>query len=249
MKALHMEFFKCRHRMIWLPPLLMLAAQMAWGLWSYIDMDARALSQGWADMLYTFPLLNAMMTPVVAAVMASRIADIEHKGQTLKLLYTVQRTGTLFDAKFICAAAYMTAFVALQFATMVAFGMLRGFVGAPPWQHLLEYGIGTWGVTLTIMLMQLVLSMLIPNQMIGMIIGLIGALLGLFSMFLPPIFQKMFIWAYYAVLYNTAMDWNEATQIATYYYVDFDWSGLVLLAVFFAVIYCAGRFLFRKKEV
>lgn len=249
MKAIRMEFFKCKRRMIWLPPLLMLAAQMAWGLWSYIDMDARALSQGWADMIYTFPMLNAMMTPIVAAVMASRIADIEHKGQTFKLLRTAQRTGTLFDAKFLCAATYMTIFVAIQFGTMILFGILRGFTGAPPWMKLMEYGISTWSVTLAIMLVQLVLSLLIQNQMIGMIIGLLGALLGLFSLFLPPTFQKMFIWSYYSVLYNTAMDWDQTTRIVTYYYVDFDWSSIGLLAVLFVVIYGVGRFLFRKKVV
>ena len=174
MIALQMEFYKCKRRWLWLP-LLLMAAQMLWGLWSYIDMDARALSQGWADILYSFPLLNAMMTPVVAAVLASRIADIEHKGQTLKLLQTVQSAGSVFDAKFLCAGTYMTVCVALQLATIVIFGVLRGFAGTPPWSRLLEYTVGTLLTTLTILLFQLVLSLLLSNQMIGMIAGLTGA--------------------------------------------------------------------------
>lgn len=249
MIALQMEFYKCKRRWLWLPPLLMLAAQMLWGLWSYIDMDARALSQGWADILYSFPLLNAMMTPVVAAVLASRIADIEHKGQTLKLLQTVQSAGSVFDAKFLCAGAYMTVFVALQLATIVIFGVLRGFAGTPPWSRLLEYTVGTLLTTLTILLFQLVLSLLLSNQMIGMIAGLIGALLGLFSLFFPPSFQRFFIWAYYAVLYNTVMDWNETTRIVTYRFTGFTWDGVIDILLFFAAIYIIGRRLFIKKEV
>ncbi|MBS6640294.1 MAG: ABC transporter permease [Clostridiaceae bacterium] len=249
MKALRMEFFKCRRRRLWLPLLVMLAAQLAWGLYSMRDPTARELQQGWATLLYNFPMLNAMMTPVIAAVVASRMADIEHKGQTLKLLETVQRTGTLFDAKFLCGAAYMALFELVQLVVMIAFGLFCGFAGAPPADKIAEYFAATLLTTLTILLLQLVLSLLIPNQMIGMIIGLIGSFVGLFSLFFPPSFQKFLLWAYYAVLYNTRMDWDAATRISDYYFIDFDWAGFACLIVYFLVIYAVGRILFVKKEV
>ena len=43
MKALKMEFFKCRRRRIWLPLLVMLAAQLAWGLYSLRALSEREL--------------------------------------------------------------------------------------------------------------------------------------------------------------------------------------------------------------
>ena len=33
MRSLRMEFFKCRRRRLWLPLIIMLAAQLAWGLY------------------------------------------------------------------------------------------------------------------------------------------------------------------------------------------------------------------------
>jgi len=250
MKTLRMEFFKCKRRKLWLAPLLMLAAQLAWGLYSYLDdMSAKELLEGWPDIFYSFPLLNAMMTPVIAAVVASRIADIEHKGQTLKLLETVQPAGRIFDTKFICAAFYMTAMVTLQTATCVLCGVQRGFVGAPPVPRIGEYYISTLVVTLTILLIQLILSLLIPNQMVGMILGLIGSFLGLFSLFFPPSLQRFLVWAYYGVLVNTAMDWNETTRVVHYHFIAYNWSGFVCICLIFLAAYCIGRRLFVRREV
>ena len=249
MTALRIEFFKCRRRKIWLPLLIMLAAQLAYGMYVFRDLDAKELQEGWALICYNFPMLNAMMTPVIAAVAASRMADIEHKGQTLKLLETVQRTGQIYDAKFFSGAIYLTLFVLIQVAAMVIFGIVQGFAGAPPVGRLLEYAVSTWLTTLAIFLLQLVLSLLIQNQMIGMILGLIGSFVGLFSLLLPPSFQKFLIWAFYGVLYNTGMDWDRETRISDYYFIDFDLGGLLLLVGYFLLIYWIGRALFVKKEV
>ena len=249
MKALRMEFYKFRRRKIWLAPLLMLVLQLAWGLYSYRNMDAEALTQGWADILYGFPMLNAMMTPVIAAVVASRVADIEHKGQTFKLLETVQSTGVLFDMKFVGAAFYMTLMMLAQGAAIVIFGLIRGFAGPPPWDALGKFLLGNWLVTLTILLIQLLLSLLIQNQMIGMLIGLLGALVGLFSLFFPQSLQKLFVWAYYGVLYVSAMDWDPVTRATDYYFIQFDWIGLAGICIWFALIYLVGRRLFVRKEV
>ncbi len=250
MKTLQMEFYKCKRRKIWLAPVLMLMAQLAWGLYSYIDeLSAKELAEGWADVLYSFPMLNAMMVPVIAAVVASRVADIEHKGQTLKLLETVIPAGRLFDAKFLCAAFYLTAMITLQTAAIAVFGTLRGFDGAPPALRFAQYYVSALTVTLTILLIQLILSLLVSNQMIGMILGLIGSFLGLFSLFFPQTLQKFLVWAYYGVLYNTRMDWNPETRVIHYRFVEYDWGGLASICVIFFVIYLIGRRLFVKKEV
>ena len=249
MKALRMEFYKCRRRKIWLAPLLMLAAQLTWGLYSFRNADAKELAQGWASILYNFPILNAMMTPIIAAVVASRIADIEHKGQTLKLLETIQRTGALFDAKFLCATWTMTWMVVMQTAAVVIFGLYQGFLGAPPWDQIGKHLLATWSVTLTILLIQLILSLLIQNQMIGMLLGLLGALVGLFSLFFPQSLQRLFVWAYYGILYVSAMDWYPDTRVVDYYFTAFDWQGMLCIVVIFVLLYAIGRWLFVRKEV
>ncbi|NCB37071.1 MAG: ABC transporter permease, partial [Clostridia bacterium] len=108
-RALILEFEKIRHRKVWLIVSAMLLVQTLWSLWSVGRMDATELAQGWMFFLYQFPLLNAIMMPVLAAVVASRLCDIEHKGHMLKLLHTVMPAGRLFNAKFLCGALYMLA--------------------------------------------------------------------------------------------------------------------------------------------
>ncbi len=250
MKALKMEFFKCKRRKLYLVPLLMLAAQLMWGLYSFIDdVTPKELAEGWADVCYSFPLVNAMMVPVIAAVTASRIADIEHKGQTFRLLMTVMPKGKLFDVKFTCAAFHMAAMVTLQTVALTIFGVIRGFEEAPPLGRLCEYYVSTLVVTLTILLIQLIFSLLMPNQMIGMILGLIGSFIGLFSMFFPESLHKFFIWAYYGLLENAAMDWNPETRAIHYRFCGYNQSALIRILLIFAIIYIIGRRLFVKKEV
>lgn len=249
MKILWMEFFKCRRRRIWLAPLLMLAAQLAWGLFDYSDMSEKALAEGWESILYQFPLLNAMITPVIAALVASRIADVEHKGQTLKLLYTVCPAGRLFDMKYLCAALYMTAMLILQTAAITVFGLLRGFSGAPPISRLAEYFVSALAVTLTILLIQFILSLKFKNQMIPFVVGLIGSFLGMFSLFFPQSIHKLLVWAYYGVLDNAAMDWNPDTRVVHYRFIDYDWTGLLCMLIIFAVVYIIGRYRFVREEV
>lgn len=250
MKALQMEFFKCKRRAIWLPPLLMLAAQLAWGLWSFRGtLTVDELANGWRNLFYYFPLLNSMMTPVIAAVVASRIADIEHKGQTLKLLETVQPTGCLFDAKFLCGACYMGVLVLVQAASIVITGIVKGFDGAVPLDKIGLYIALNLLITLTIYLLQLVLSLLLQNQLIALIIGLIGSFLGLFSLFFPQAVQRLLLWGYYGVLSFVWMSWDATTRIASYVYVPVDRLGLVILCVGAATLYFIGRHLFARKEV
>ncbi|HBQ86615.1 MAG TPA: ABC transporter permease, partial [Syntrophomonas sp.] len=110
-KALSVEFQKIRHRRVWAIVAALILVQMLWSLWGIQRMDAHDLYQGWMYFLYQLPLLNSIMMPVIAAVVASRLCDIEHKGQTFKLLNTVMPAQRLFAAKFVCGALYMLATV------------------------------------------------------------------------------------------------------------------------------------------
>lgn len=249
MNLLRIEFWKCRRLKIYLAPLLLLAIQFAWAAEHVRRMTPDELAQGWADILYAFPLLNAMLMPTIVAVLASRLADVEHKGQTFKLLETLESAGRLFDAKVICASLYVLLMLALQLGIIVIIGSVKGFTGPLPWDKLGLYALSTVMVTLSILLVQLILSLLITNQMIGMILGLIGSFVGLFSLFLPPSFQKFFIWAYYGLLYVAKMDWDAQTRITDFSFVPYDWLSLGCITLFCLITYCLGRQLFIRKEV
>ncbi len=149
--------------------------------------------------LYQFPILNSIMMPVMAAVVASRLCDIEHKGQTLKLLHTVMPAGRLFAAKFLCGAQYMLTAALLQIIAIVIAGLVVGFEGSPPLDKLLYYLLFTTAVNVTILLLQQVLSLLFRNQMIPLTVGIIGSFAGLFIMFFPQNLGRFLLWGYYGV--------------------------------------------------
>lgn len=249
MKALTMEFLKIRRRGVWLIVAALIFVQILWSFWAFRSMDARDLSQGWTYCLYLFPLLNSIMMPVIAAVVASRLCDVEHKGQALKLLETVMPAGRLFDAKFFCGALYMLVTAALQLLVIVIAGYAKGFAGDAPLAMLGYYLLFTTAVNLTILLLQQVLSLLFVNQMVPLTVGLIGGLAGLFIMFFPQSFARLLLWGYYGVLMFVGMDWDRATRTTDLYYVPIDWFGFIALAVMFCAIYIIGRALFVRKEM
>lgn len=248
-KALALEFHKIRRRRVWMIVTAMILVQILWSIWGVGRMDAHDLSQGWMFFLYQFPLLNSIIMPVIAAVVASRLCDIEHKGQTLKLLNTVMPAGRLFAAKFLCGALYMLVAVLLQLIVIVAVGDAVGFEGNPPFDKLFYYFLFTTAVNLTILLLQQVLSLLFVNQMVPLTVGLIGGFAGLFSMFFPQNLARLLLWGYYGVLMFVGMNWDRATRITDFYYAKIDWAGFITLAVMFCVIYIIGRALFVRKEM
>lgn len=248
-KALALEFHKIRRRRVWMIVAAMIVVQILWSIWGVGRMDAHELSQGWMFFLYQFPLLNSIMMPVIAAVVASRLCDIEHKGQTLKLLNTVMPAGRLFAAKFLCGALYMLATVLLQLVVIIAVGYAVGFMVNPPLDKLFYYLLFTSSVNLTILLLQQVLSLLFVNQMVPLTVGLIGGFAGLFIMFFPQNLERLLLWGYYGVLMFVGMNWDKATRVTDFYYAPVDWAGFITLAVMFCAIYIIGRALFVRKEM
>lgn len=248
MRVLLMEFQKIKRKGVFTTIAILLGVQCLWGLWSFGSMSGEKLAQGWFQCLYHFPILNAIMMPVVIAVLASRLCDVEHKGQTFKLLETIIPAEALFHAKYLCGVIHVTAIALIQVFMILIFGVIKGFGGPIPWDKILFYLISTIGVHVTILLLKQVLSLHFANQMVPLTVGLLGSLAGLFSMFLPKGVGKLLIWGYYGVMMRVGLNWDPSTRISDFYYVPVDWLGVFLLAFMFAGIYVYGRRSFAGKE-
>ncbi len=248
MKAVFLEFYKIRKRKIWVTDAALLLVQCLWGMWSFRNMNAKELSQGYMQCLYHFSVFNTIMMPMIAAITASRVCDLEHKGQTFKLLLTAMPAGALFDAKFICASLHMAAVGAAQTILIIVLGKAAGFTEPFPPGRIFYYMITTTFVTVTILALQQVLSLMFSNQMIPLVVGITGSFGGLFSLFLPAGVQKGVLWSYYGVLTQVKMNWDSVTRIADMQYIPVDWGAYLLLAGVFAAIYLTGRWCFTRKE-
>lgn len=248
-KALSSEFRKTKHRKIWLIIAALLLTQIAWSLWSFSKLDAHDLEQGWESGLFNFLLLNSIIMPVVMAVIASRLCDVEHKGQTLKLIETLIPAGKFFDAKFLFGSIYLIAVSLLQVVYLIVVGKIFGFEGNPPMGMFGYYLLFNTSISVTILLFQQILSLLFPNQMVSLSVGLMGGLVGVMLLYLPPIFSNFLIWGYYGVLNFVNMDWNPTTRIVNYSFIPVNWTGFIILVCIFCAMYIIGRRLFIRKEI
>lgn len=253
MTALRMEFAKSRRRGLWLICSALLAVELLWIIWAFRDPDAQDIRLGWLLLFYNMPLLNSLLFPIIGATLASRIADLEHKGNTLKLLEAIQPKPQIFHAKLLLGALYIAALTAVQAAVLLLMGLYHGFAGAPPLVDLAQYSLFVFTTCFAIYVLQLSLSLVIRNQMIPLCVGLGGSFLGLLLMFIPqlPWLRRLCgPFGYYGVLMFVWMaDWDKDTRVMELIRVPSDWAGFAMLLGWLVLLYLAGRAAFFRKEL
>ena len=93
------------------------------------------------------------------------------------------------------------------------------------------------------------LSLMSANQIIPLLVGLMGSFLGLFSMYFPPAAARLVLWGYFGAFLPFGMDWDKDTRILSFYRVPFPTTIFILFVVFGILLYLFCRAVFLKKEV
>ena len=248
-KAITAEFQKTRRRRVWLIVVALLMVQFVWAFWGLSRMDVHDREQGWVFLFFQFPILNSIIMPVAVAVITSRLCDVEHKGQTLRQIETLMPAGKFFNAKLLFGSIYIASITFVQIISMILAGNILDFKGNIPLIKFGYYFFFNTSINLTILLLQQTLSLLFPNQMLSLSVGLLGGLIGIFLLYLPQTFSKYLLWGYYGELLFVQMDWNPATRIVNYSYTPLNWPGFIILSIVFCGIYIISRRIFEQKEV
>lgn len=76
-------------------------------------------------LFYNLPVMNTLLMPLMISVIASRVCDMEVKGDTLKILYTMQKQESFFDFKYLNCLRYITVFVIGQGLMILFFGTVN----------------------------------------------------------------------------------------------------------------------------
>ena len=87
MAAFRAELQKAHHRHDLALCLLIPGIVVLW-VGGLAPADPEELANGYSALLYSLPVIEAILMPVMMAVLASRLWDMEIKGNTAKLLYT-----------------------------------------------------------------------------------------------------------------------------------------------------------------
>ncbi len=248
-RQLRAEKQKGRRRHLILLPLLFLFFQAVWTAWQLSNASPGEIQTGYLLLFHHLPLMNTLLLPMLAAVTASRSCDMELKGDTLKLLYTMQNPSVFFDCKYLAGLRYLLIFTAGQGLLILSSGRLYRFTEPLKWPMLFKHLAVTLLVSAVLLSIQQTLSLLSASQILPLAAGLTGCFLGLFSLFFPAFIARLFIWGYYAAFPVAAMDWERSTRIVRYYEVSFPMAGFLVFLAACTGIYLLCKSITVRKEV
>lgn len=240
---------KQRRRRIWIVPLGFLVILFLWAFIGKHSLSAEDLARGYSYTLYQFPLLNVVLVPVMTAVIASRLCDMEIKGNTLKLLCTLQKRSSFYDWKFIHELKYLLIFTVGEGILVPLIGMFCHFTQKLPLPLVFLHVGTTTLVSLVLLTLQHFLSLMSSNQILPLLVGLIGSFLGLFSMFFPPRAARFILWGYFSAFSPYGMDYDSQTRVMSFYRNPFPTETFVLFLLFGLLFFVVCRTVFVKKEV
>lgn len=241
------EWMKVRRRNIGLVPAACLLFTFLWLSWAIKSARMESTEDNWMWLLMCLSLINSILMPTMIAMISSRLCDVELKGNTLKLLCTMERKGRLFDMKLLTGVVYVSGYVAAELVMMLVFARLHGFAGGITLRHLLYFLLQCGLVSFGVLLVQMLLSLYSANQILPLAVGLAGSFLGLFSWFLSSPLWRPVIWAYYNLLVYVGQNWDESSRIVSYYEIPMDLSALITLLAALPLGYILGRQLFIRR--
>lgn len=227
----------------------MSAVALCWALSGKLSEDA--IAKGWYMLLYQMPLINAMVLPIMAMLLSSRLGDLEHKNGMLKHLCCMTEKGKLFDAKLLYGFGLMLTGILLQWCGVIADGLFRHhFGGSFLLKEYLLLLLFTVVPSAAIYVLQHTIAMCSTKPAVPYAVGIVGTFVGMLSLLLPwEWFAEMTPWGYYGALLMILSDYDRETRISTYYYREINWSGFVNIVAITIVIYIIGRSVFCKKEL
>lgn len=256
MKYLWLELYKLKHRKVFLTFLVILGVELLFVFSNYgnnnnfLNMISDPAAPAWEDLIIGPAAINGLFFPILAAVIASRICDMEHKGNTWKLLEcNNQNRRYIWFCKFTIVSTLMMLAIFIQAFIIIAYGNSVGIVQPLPVRTLLGFVLGTAMITFVVVTIQVFFSLVCTNQLIPMSIGMIGALIGFISTLLPPGIRNILIWGNYAELMVLGQDTSSGNLQSSGLVVrNINFVPLAILFVVGLVAYVVFRKRFEKYE-
>lgn len=251
MKLICLEFYKLRHKHIFLMITLFLLVEIMWAFMATsMSISRNPENASWEQLIMMLTSMNGLFLPILSAICVSRICDMEHTGNTWKLLLTVSvKRGKLYAAKYFCASIVMVWVILLQVFSISIFGIIKGFEQPVPLTLLAHFLTGTVLTTMIIIALQQWVSMSVKNQAFALSLGMIGGFIGMAADLFPLGIRRLFIWSYYTGLSPVKQNYvNEKMQ-----FIIQDLNTLLpsieVLGIAGIIIYLAGSIHISRQEL
>lgn len=141
-----------------------------------------------------------LVTPLLIAVLASRLVDMEH--QSNGWLFSAGSglgAGVLCRSKLVALGALVALATLLECALAVGVGKLYGVPGMPPAGPWVGYVLCALAVNGVVLACHILLATTVENQLVGLGIGLLGTLVAVFAIGWPAVAAHLTPWGYYAL--------------------------------------------------
>lgn len=249
MKTIMLEFYKLRRKRILSMITIFISMEILWAFMALsMSMSRNPESVKWEVIIASISSMNGLFLPIISAIVASRICDMEHKGNTWKLLLsTNKKISHIYGAKYLCSTVLLCYGIIIQVTAILIFGIAKGVPGSIPIVLLIRFLISTMLTNLAILALQQWISFSIKNQAFALCLGMIGGFLGMSAALFPESLRRIFIWSYYTELSPVTYIYNDASLKCIIRTIDPKIVAVVLLmGIFF---YVAGNAHVSKQEV
>ncbi len=246
--AFHAELQKARRRHDLLLCLLVPLVMVVW-VGGLRPASPDELANGYSALFYSIPVVNVLMLPVMMAVLASRLWDMEVKGNTQKLLYTLQSRQSLFAGKAVFGLLEVLLTTTLELLAVRLLGLVQGYTEAFPAGQFGYLALCTLAVNGMLFLSEFLLMLRFENPLPALCVGIIGSLVGLFSAFMPAVVSYFVPWGYYVPLssYEVCF-WDQASHTVRYGTRAQNGPLLGFTILLAAVFFAAAWQIMQKKE-
>ncbi|MDO4258262.1 MAG: ABC transporter permease [Actinomycetaceae bacterium] len=191
----------------------------------------------WAGALGLAVMMNALIHPVIVAIVASRQVDIENTSGGWILGSSLGRTpGIQCRTKFLVASGVIAAACTAQLGLLVVLGRLSGISVPFDWAPWLLYLLCLIAVDCALIALHILISAHWENQIVSVGVGLLGAFAGIYMMLAPSWAPPLVPWGYFTVIAAASLD--PETERFVYLTPDLLPLGLflALMATVFIVI-------------
>lgn len=207
------------------------------------------LASGYSATILQFSLMNAVVMPLTMAALASRLWDMETKGNGCRLLFTLQSRESVFAAKALRGLAQNAVICLVEGAAFLLVGRAYGYTQPLEIPRLLWLLICTFAVNAMLFFALLLLSVRSGTQVLPLSAGLACSLLSVFTAFMPERMTVFTPWAYYLPLGAMRMDYDRATRITTFEALPLPWGLLAVTVICGVLGYLLSRRAVRSQEV
>jgi len=134
MRTIILEFYKLRRKHILSMITIFIGAEILWAFMAIsMSMSRNPESIKWEAIITVISSMNGLFLPIISAIVASRICDMEHKGNTWKLLLSTNKKrfiiSTMLTNMAILALQQWISFSIKNQAFALCLGMIGGFLG------------------------------------------------------------------------------------------------------------------------